>query len=295
VSEKRIFDRIIKIAKYNDLSKIDVERIQKFMNNNKVKIDLDGKLLEILSNNPYAFYQQITDLIVSYFNNITNSQVKLDYLGVNNESCNASYSDGLIIVDDNFSRMLIGVSILTIHIIYGELGELKYKLIDELENSIFKVVVLEEDYFAEDLLECEWLDPNLLQTASSLYWAMMYFILGHEIAHSILEKEYLSIDREEILADKYSYKMIVEIIFGDYFKENISLHKLLLYAPAIFFTLTDFIEGQYVEVPKTNIHESSVERARICCEYMKEYDDGIGGDCYQAHQALFEYMSGNIK
>lgn len=143
-------------------------------------------------------------------------------ISVNNETNNVQYSDRIIVVDDNFNRLLICICVLSVHIIYGVLDDLKYDLIEQLRNAVKKVVVSEEDYIGEHIFESDWIDENLLRTSQQLYWGIVYFILGHETAHSLLKDKELEILEEERLCDQYAYELVVELINGDKLSEHFS-------------------------------------------------------------------------
>lgn len=192
----------------NDYSD-EVENIINNSTNNSLPFSLEG--LQSYRNDPY----QIEKDIISYIIKIQKLDKNIKYLSLNLKKMNVQTKEEFIIFDELLEFSLMQFYIIIFSLSYNKSEENMEKCIKncisllDLQGVKKEVGMRSEEKPLDTIMQ---LPKNIIDIIFDSYWISWTFIIVHEIFHLRNFNNVASQYDEELMADKFAYTTLINII-----------------------------------------------------------------------------------
>lgn len=287
----KIKKRIENIYKFTLFSYQDTELMKEIHYNSTNNGGLDLEAINKLNNNQYYYIGKLYHLILTFVEKKYGFIVNADLIATNDNSFNLNYSNGLIVLDDNFERFLVVLSFYSNYAIFHSDRDLKYRLVERLKNILSNEVKLNLWIGNDDYSYVYTLDSQISSIGNQMFWTNLIFMLSHEVGHAYFDNNNFILDKNiEAESDKFACAVIDELVHGTHFNEFIEISNDLLLAPAAYFLYQDLLDSKIKKITDYKSHPTPQQRIQMYMEYFNNKITSINYDVYVAHKELCDYL-----
>jgi len=270
-----------------------------------------------------AFDQSVVDIykvdpnfiekkIINYITEIENINLDLQYLSLYSQQLNAfSFSnecESVIFADELIQYTMISFFITVFSLVDDKSRE-------NFERCLKNFIVLLDlqgkkniigSHNIDDLVYMSMVPTNVMHLAMDTYWTAWTFIISHEIYHLLNKKELSDYD-EELEADTYGYRVLMQLISAQkeskvpkeikVYYEHLYLSPMMLME---YYKLLDFYKELCGEKLTNNTHPNPIKRQEHLFSLFdslvpENMDTELGNDLYNSFLDVIDLVREQIK